>query len=176
MSQSSECTESFQYNQMLVFVTGFWILDSDTATSDTINLIYGDKILSQRQRFPLKLSCTQKAIVRCNVSQTSNLKQLVSQTVHKKWKWFSVALWCLIESSSQSHRVLVESWSENRVVLVECWSTAWKFECLFIYYWASVEKLLRSQKRWVILIRQVGASSSHPRRVILCYRGILVRS
>ena len=91
MSQSSECTESFQYNQMLVFVTGFWILDSDTATSDTINLIYGDKILSQRQRFPLKLSCTQKAIVRCNVSQTSNLKQLVSQTVHKKWKWFSVA-------------------------------------------------------------------------------------
>ena len=56
---------------------------------------------------------------------------------------------CLIESSSQSHRVLVESWSENRVVLVECWSTAWKFECLF---WASVERWLRSQKRWVIRI------------------------
>ena len=57
---------------------------------------------------------------------------------------------CLIESSSQSHRVLVQSWSENRVVLVECWRTAWKFECLFIYFWASVERWLRSQKRWVI--------------------------
>ena len=58
---------------------------------------------------------------------------------------------CLIESSSQSHRVLVQSWSENRVVLVECWRTAWKFECLFIYFWASVERWLCSQKRWVIL-------------------------
>ena len=61
-----------------------------------------------------------------------------------------VELWCLIESSSQSYRVLVESWSENRVVRVECWSTAWKFECRFIYFWASVERWLRSQKRWVI--------------------------
>ena len=35
-------------------------------------MIYGDKILSQRQRFLLKLSFTHEAISRCNVSQTSN--------------------------------------------------------------------------------------------------------
>ena len=35
--------------------------------------------------------------------------------------------------------------------IVECWRTAWKFECLFIYFWASVERWLRSQKRWVFL-------------------------
>ena len=46
-----------------------------------------------------------------------------------------------------------KSWSENRVVLVECWSTTRKFECLFIYFWASVERWLRSQKRWVIPFR-----------------------
>ena len=92
----------------------------------------------------------------------------------------------LVESSSSSQRV---SWSNSRQVmvphrvilgesscvrdvLVESWGAfaciiyfwasverclrsqkRWvirKFECLFIYFWASVERWLRSQKRWVI--------------------------
>ena len=93
---------------------------------------------------------------RVNFTESSSSSHRLVESSSSSQPCLSESSSCSYGASSSHPRRVIESSSspgvENRVVLVECWSTAWKFECLFIYFWASVERWLRSQKRRVIIL------------------------